>query len=46
MQTANTLPHRARRLPPFVPWLLISPSIILLVALIAFPLLFALKNSF
>src|SRR5688500_18940736 len=37
---------RARRLPYYVPWLLISPSIILLVALIAFPLVFALKSSF
>jgi multiple sugar transport system permease protein len=46
MQSTSTLPHRPRRLPAFVPWLLISPSIILLVALIAFPLLFALKNSF
>ena len=46
MNSTSTLPHRARRLPAFVPWLLISPSIILLVALIAFPLLFALKNSF
>ena len=46
MQTTSILPHRARRLPSFVPWLLISPSIILLVALIAFPLIFALKSSF
>jgi multiple sugar transport system permease protein len=46
MSVTSTLPHRARRLPSFVPWLLISPSIILLVALIAFPLVFALKNSF
>lgn len=39
--------RRARRhMPDFVPWLLISPSVILLLALIAFPLLFALKNSF
>jgi multiple sugar transport system permease protein len=37
---------RARRLTYYVPWLLISPSIILLVALIAFPLVFALKSSF
>ena len=36
----------SRRLPPLVPYLLISPSIVLLLALIAFPLLFALKNSF
>jgi multiple sugar transport system permease protein len=43
--TTSTLP-RARRLPSYVPWLLISPSIILLVALIAFPLIFALKSSF
>jgi multiple sugar transport system permease protein len=35
-----------RRLPALVPYLLISPSIVLLLALIAFPLLFALKNSF
>lgn len=46
MNSTTTLPSRPRRLPSFVPWLLISPSIILLVALIAFPLLFALKNSF
>lgn len=46
MQTTHTLLQRNRRLPSFVPWLLISPSIILLVSLIAFPLLFALKNSF
>jgi multiple sugar transport system permease protein len=46
MQTTSILPHRARRLPSFVPWLLISPSIVLLVALIAFPLIFALKSSF
>lgn len=39
-------PRTRRRLPDYVPWLLISPSIILLLALIAFPLLFALKNSF
>jgi multiple sugar transport system permease protein len=35
-----------RRLPVFVPYLLISPSIVLLLGLIAFPLLFALKSSF
>ncbi|MGE0004071.1 MAG: carbohydrate ABC transporter permease [Parvibaculaceae bacterium] len=46
MHDARTLPRRARRLPAFFPWLLISPSIILLVALIAFPLVFALKSSF
>ena len=34
------------RLPHYVPWLLIAPSIVLLLALILFPLLFALKNSF
>ena len=39
-------PRARRRLPDYTPWLLISPSILLLVALIAFPLLFALKNSF
>ena len=46
MASTHMLPHKARRLPSFVPWLLISPSIILLVALIAFPLVFALKSSF
>lgn len=46
MPPASALPQRARRLPSFIPWLLISPSIILLVALIAFPLIFALKSSF
>ncbi|MBN8999218.1 MAG: sugar ABC transporter permease [Rhizobiales bacterium] len=39
-------PRVRRQMPDYVPWLLISPSIILLLALIAFPLLFALKNSF
>jgi multiple sugar transport system permease protein len=37
---------RGRRLPAVAPYLLISPSIGLLLALIAFPLLFALRNSF
>ncbi|MGE0241116.1 MAG: carbohydrate ABC transporter permease, partial [Parvibaculaceae bacterium] len=46
MPTTSTLPRSTRRLPSYVPWLLISPSIILLVALIAFPLIFALKSSF
>jgi multiple sugar transport system permease protein len=46
MSVTSTWPHRARRLPTFVPWLLISPSVILLVALVAFPLVFALKSSF
>jgi multiple sugar transport system permease protein len=46
MAPTHILPHKARRLPTYVPWLLISPSIILLVALIAFPLVFALKSSF
>ena len=36
----------SRRLPLLVPYLLISPSIVLLLALIAFPLLFALNSSF
>jgi multiple sugar transport system permease protein len=40
------VPLPPRRLPSFVPYLLISPSVVLLLALIAFPLLFALKNSF
>jgi multiple sugar transport system permease protein len=46
--TAPTLvpPLPPRRLPALVPYLLISPSVALLLALIAFPLLFALKNSF
>jgi multiple sugar transport system permease protein len=42
-----SIPARPRRrIPAFLPYLLISPSVILLLALIAFPLLFALKNSF
>lgn len=35
-----------RRGRGWLPWLLIAPSVILLAALIAYPLLFALKNSF
>ncbi|MDZ5450781.1 MULTISPECIES: carbohydrate ABC transporter permease [Labrys] len=43
----SAIPARPkRRVPAFLPYLLISPSIVLLLALIAFPLLFALKNSF
>ncbi len=42
-----SIPARLRRrIPAFLPYLLIAPSVILLLALIAFPLLFALKNSF
>jgi multiple sugar transport system permease protein len=40
------LPGVRGRLPSLVPYLLISPSVVLLLALVAFPLLFALKNSF
>jgi multiple sugar transport system permease protein len=43
---ANPVARPPRRLRSLLPYLLISPSIILLLALIAFPLLFALKNSF
>ena len=43
---APPLPVRPRRLPALVPYLLISPSVVLLLGLIAFPLLFALKSSF
>jgi multiple sugar transport system permease protein len=39
---ASTEAARPRRLPGLLPYLLISPSIILLLALFAFPLLFAL----
>ncbi|WP_448954373.1 carbohydrate ABC transporter permease [Labrys neptuniae] len=45
-ETAAIPARPKRRMPGFLPYLLISPSIILLLALIAFPLLFALKNSF
>lgn len=38
--------QRRRRLPAALPWLLIAPSVLLLLALILFPLVFALKNSF
>ena len=34
------------RLGPWLPYLLIAPSVVLLVSLIAYPLIFALKNSF
>jgi multiple sugar transport system permease protein len=40
------VPRARPRLPSFTPYLLIGPSVILLLALIAFPLLFALKSSF
>lgn len=43
----TAIPARPRRrIPAFLPYVLIAPSVILLLALIAFPLLFALKNSF
>ncbi|WP_413991441.1 carbohydrate ABC transporter permease [Labrys okinawensis] len=43
----SAIPTRPRRrIPAFLPYVLIAPSVILLLALIAFPLLFALKNSF
>ncbi|GLS23152.1 sugar ABC transporter permease [Labrys miyagiensis] len=43
----SAIPARPRRrIPAFLPYVLIAPSVILLLALIAFPLLFALKNSF
>lgn len=38
--------HPPRRVRSYLPFLLIAPSVILLVALIAYPLIFALKNSF
>ena len=46
ISTPHPLPAPRRRLPAVIPYLLISPSIVLLLLLIAFPLLFALKNSF
>jgi len=47
MAETTTIPTRSRRrIPAFLPYLLIAPSVVLLLALIAFPLLFALKNSF
>jgi multiple sugar transport system permease protein len=48
MSVAVTLPMPRARAGPsrLTPYLLISPSVVLLLALIAFPLLFALKNSF
>lgn len=49
MQTATLTAarlRRPRRMPALLPYLLIAPSVILLVGLIAYPLLFALKNSF
>jgi multiple sugar transport system permease protein len=46
LETMGPARSPRRRLPALVPYLLISPSIVLLLALIAFPLLFALKNSF
>jgi len=45
-QSLGARPRARRQMPDYVPYLLISPSIILLLTLIAFPLLFALKNSF
>ncbi len=44
--SAVAIPPPRRRLPALVPYLLIAPSVALLLALIAFPLLFALKSSF
>jgi multiple sugar transport system permease protein len=43
----TSIPVRSRRkLPSYLPYMLIAPSVILLLMLIAFPLLFALKSSF
>lgn len=39
-------PRTSNRLKNYLPILLIAPSVILLIALIAYPLIFALKNSF
>ena len=43
---ASSVRRRRRRAPSWLPYLLVAPSIILLAALIAYPLVFALKNSF
>ena len=40
------VPRSRNRLKNYLPILLIAPSVILLIALIAYPLIFALKNSF
>jgi multiple sugar transport system permease protein len=45
-ETSPLISRPRRRLPALLPYLLIAPSVILLLSLIAFPLLFALKNSF
>lgn len=45
-QSAPVALSLQKRLRPYLPILLIAPSVILLVGLIAYPLVFALKNSF
>ena len=40
------VPRRRRRVARYLPALLIAPSVIMLLCLIGFPLVFALKNSF
>ena len=44
--TTRGQPAKANRVRAYLPYLLIAPSVILLVCLIAYPLVFALKNSF
>ncbi|MEM7441764.1 MAG: sugar ABC transporter permease [Pseudomonadota bacterium] len=43
---ATTAPSGRRTLMAYLPYLLVAPSVILLLGLIAYPLVFALKNSF
>ncbi len=42
----QAVPRRRRRVARYLPALLIAPSVIMLLCLIGFPLVFALKNSF
>ncbi|MCB2129557.1 MAG: sugar ABC transporter permease [Rhodobacteraceae bacterium] len=46
MSHAQVAPARPNRLRAWLPFLLIAPSVILLLSLVLYPLLFALKNSF
>jgi len=46
MQVTAAAPPGRRTLMAYLPYLLVAPSILLLLGLIAYPLVFALKNSF
>lgn len=46
MVAAERSRYKPSRLRAWLPYLLIAPSVVLLISLIAYPLLFALKNSF